>query len=65
MFERITVNPNQMGGVPCIRGLRIPVDAIVRMVADGKTVSEILEEMPDLTKEDIVEAIQYAHYKHG
>jgi len=59
-FNRITVNPNQMGGVPCIRGLRIPVAAIVGMVAEGMTESEILKTYPDLQAEDIREALRYA-----
>jgi len=59
-FNRITVNPNQMGGVPCIRGLRIPVAAIVGMVAEGITEPEILKAYPDLQAEDIREALRYA-----
>lgn len=59
-FDRITVNPNQMAGVPCIRGLRIPVATVLRMVADGMTNDEILAEYPDLEKEDIREALRYA-----
>lgn len=59
-FTRITVNPNQMGGVPCIRGLRIPVATVVGMVADGMTEEEILKSFPDLKQEDIHEALQYA-----
>jgi uncharacterized protein (DUF433 family) len=59
-FTRITVNPRQMGGVPCVRGLRIPVATIVRMVADGLTAGEILNAYPDLRTEDIREALQYA-----
>jgi uncharacterized protein (DUF433 family) len=59
-FQRITVNPNQMGGVPCIRGLRIPVATVVGMVAEGMTEAEILEAFPDLQREDIREALQYA-----
>src|SRR3972149_6162933 len=47
-FTRITVNPNQMGGVPCIRGLRIPVATIVGMVADGMSEEKILKALPDL-----------------
>ncbi len=58
-FTRITVNPKQMGGVPCIRGLRIPVAAVVGMVADGMSNEEILKAFPDLEKEDIREALQY------
>ncbi|MBZ0159615.1 MAG: DUF433 domain-containing protein [bacterium] len=59
-FRRITVNPQRMGGVPCIRGLRIPVATVVAMVADGMTTEEILKTYPDLHQEDIREALQYA-----
>lgn len=59
-FNRITVNPNQMGGVPCVRGLRIPVATVVGMVADGMSHDEILKALPDLTRDDISEALRYA-----
>ena len=59
-FTRITVNPAQMGGVPCIRGLRIPVATVVGMVADGMAEGEIVEAFPDLELEDIHEALRYA-----
>lgn len=59
-FTRITVNPKQMEGVPCIRGLRIPVATVVAMVADQMKESEILEAYPDLDAEDIREALRYA-----
>ena len=59
-FERITVNPQQMGGVPCIRGLRIPVATVVGMLADGMTAGEVLAELPDLEPADIPEALRYA-----
>ena len=59
-FTRITVNPRQMDGVPCIRGLRIPIATIVGMVADGMTTKDILTAYPDLGPEDIREALQYA-----
>lgn len=59
-FERITVNSKQMGGIPCIRALRIPVATVVGMVADGMTETEILKAYPDLEAEDIHEALQYA-----
>jgi uncharacterized protein (DUF433 family) len=59
-FTRITVNPRQMGGLPCIRGLRIPVATLVGMVADGMTETEILAAYPDLEGEDIREALRYA-----
>ena len=59
-FERITVRPDQMGGQPCIRGLRIPVATVVSMVADGITNKEILEAYPDLELADIQEALRFA-----
>lgn len=59
-FARITIHPNQMGGVPCIRGLRIPVATVVAMVADGMNQDEILKAFPDLVAEDIHEALLYA-----
>jgi uncharacterized protein (DUF433 family) len=60
VFSLITVDPRQMGGVPCIRGLRIPVATVVGMVADGMTEDEILAGYPDLVSEDIREALRYA-----
>jgi uncharacterized protein (DUF433 family) len=60
MFSRITVNPNQMSGEPCIRGLRIPVATIVTLFAQGLSVSEIISYYPDLVKEDIEEALNFA-----
>ena len=59
-FTRITVDPMQMGGVPCIRGLRIPVATVVGMVADGMTTKDILAAYPDLEFDDVQEALQYA-----
>ena len=59
-FTRITAKANQMGGVPCIRGLRIPVATVVGMVAEGMLPAEILAAYPDLQLEDIQEALQYA-----
>ena len=59
-FERITVSPDQMGGMPCLRGLRIPVATVVGMLADGMKETEILEAFPDLEPGDIQEALRYA-----
>jgi len=59
-FTRITVRPEQMDGVPCVRGLRIPVATVVGMVADGMSDSEIVAAYPDLEAEDVREAIRYA-----
>ena len=59
-FTRITIDPNQMGGAPCIRRLRIPVATVVDMVAEGMSTPEILEAYPDLEAADIKEALHYA-----
>jgi uncharacterized protein (DUF433 family) len=59
-FKRITSDANKMGGVPCIRHLRIPVATIIDMVAIGMTTEAILEDYPDLEPEDISEALRYA-----
>lgn len=59
-FERITIDPDVMGGTPCIRGFRIPVATVVAMFADGMTADEIIADLPDLTPEDITEALRYA-----
>jgi uncharacterized protein (DUF433 family) len=59
-FPRITTNPHQMGGIPCIRGLRIPVMTVVGMVVEGMTNHDILAAYPDLEREDIDEALRYA-----
>jgi uncharacterized protein (DUF433 family) len=59
-FDRITFDQNVMGGRACIRGMRIPVSIIVRQIAHGATVADILKGYPDLEKEDIQQAIEYA-----
>ncbi|HCJ66472.1 MAG TPA: hypothetical protein DHV62_03895 [Elusimicrobia bacterium] len=59
-FTRITVEADKMGGVPCIRDLRIPVATVVGMVAEGMQEEEILKAFPDLESEDIREAMRYA-----
>ncbi len=59
-FRRVTINPRQMGGVPCLRGLRIPIATIVGLVAEGEATSEILALYPDLEAEDIREALLFA-----
>jgi len=59
-FDRITVDLNQMGGLPCLRGFRIPVASVVAMIADGMTNDEVLEAFPDLEPEDIRQALRHA-----
>jgi uncharacterized protein (DUF433 family) len=59
-FTRITVRVDQMDGVPCIRGLRIPVATVVGMIAEGITADEVLDAYPDLELADVQEALRYA-----
>jgi uncharacterized protein (DUF433 family) len=59
-FDRITFDPQIMGGRACIRGMRIPVSVIVGQIAHGATVDEILVDYPDLEPEDVQQAIGYA-----
>lgn len=59
-FERITINPKQMGGLPCLRGLRIPVTTIVGQLAAGRTHAEILGDFAELEEADIYAALEFA-----
>ena len=59
-FDRITFDEKIMGGKACIRGMRIPVSLVVNLVAHGMNFDEILEEYPDLEKEDIKQSLEYA-----
>ena len=59
-FERITTDPAQMGGLPRIRGLRIPVAAVIDMVADGLTPADIIDAFPDLQPQDIEQPLRHA-----
>ena len=59
-FDRITTDPDQMGGLPCIRGLRIPVATVIDMVADGMAPADIIAAFPDLQPQDIEQALHYA-----
>ena len=59
-FTRITEDPNQMGGLPCIRSLRIPVATVVGMIGEGMAEAQILNAYPDLEVEDVREALLYA-----
>jgi uncharacterized protein (DUF433 family) len=58
-FTRITVRADQMSGMPCIRGLRIPVATVVGMIADGMSIPEVLAAYPDLEAEDVREAMRF------
>ena len=59
-YTRITVRADQMGGVPCIRGLRIPVATVVKLLAAGSSEEDILRDYPDLEPGDIREALAFA-----
>lgn len=59
-MDRITINPRQMGGVPCVRGLRIPVATVVGRLASGMTPAQVVEELPPLQLEDVSAALQFA-----
>jgi len=61
LLERITVNPAIFGGKPIIRGLRISVELILSLLAQGESWDDILDDYPDLTPEDIRACIAYAH----
>lgn len=58
-FERITVDPAKMGGLPCIRGLRVTVSAVLGHLAVGHTVDQVLTNYPYLEREDIIAALEY------
>ena len=60
LMDRITVDPEQCGGRPCIRGMRIRVSDVLDLLANGLSPGEILEEMPDLELEDIRASLRFA-----
>ena len=59
-FERITVDPDRMGGVPCIRDLRVTVSMVLGQLAGGHSIDEVLGDYPYLEREDILAALEYA-----
>jgi len=62
-LDRITFNPEVMGGKPCIRGMRVTVGTIVGLVASGKTIDEVLADYPYLEREDVLQALSYAAWR--
>jgi uncharacterized protein (DUF433 family) len=60
LLDRITVNPEQCGGRPCIRGMRIRVIDVLDLLAAGLSREQVLQELPDLEAEDVTAALQYA-----
>ncbi|MGD9998675.1 MAG: DUF433 domain-containing protein [Ilumatobacteraceae bacterium] len=59
-MERITIDPKVMGGVPCLRGLRIPVATVVNMIAGGMTAQQVVDELPPLELADVSAALRFA-----
>jgi uncharacterized protein (DUF433 family) len=59
-FDRITFDRNMMAGQACIRGMRVPVSLILNLVANGKTITEIIADYPYLEQDDIRQSLQYA-----
>ncbi len=60
MYERISIHPQVCHGQACVRGTRIPVHQIVRMLANGDTIEELLEEYPSLRREDVLACLDYS-----
>jgi uncharacterized protein (DUF433 family) len=60
MYDRIVIDPQICHGQACIRGTRIPIHQIVRMLANGDTIEALLEDYPNLTREDVLAALDYA-----
>lgn len=63
LLKRITANPNQCGGKPCVRGMRIRVTDVLDLFANGLTAAEIIAELPDLEPDDVKACLQYASAK--
>jgi len=61
--KRISLDPNVMGGKPCIRGTRITVGLVVGLIAAGRTIDEVLAAYPDLTRDDVTAALAYAAWR--
>jgi uncharacterized protein (DUF433 family) len=59
-FDRITFDPNMMGGKACIRGMRVTVSLVLNLVANGMSIEEIIEAYPYLEQDDVRQALQYA-----
>lgn len=61
--DRITVNPEQCGGRPCVRGMRIRVCDVIDLLANGLSAEQVVEELPDLELEDVFACLRYANRK--
>ena len=60
LMDRITVNPDQCGGRPCVRGMRIRVVDVLDLLATGMSAAEVVEELPDLEPQDVVACLRFA-----
>ena len=65
LMERITVNPEQCGGRPCVRGMRIRVIDVLDLLASGLSATQVVEELPDLEREDIIACLRFASRRLG
>ena len=63
VINRITINPNQCGGKPCVRGMRIRVTDVLELIAGGLTSAQVIAELPDLEKDDVSACLKYAAAK--
>lgn len=59
-FERITVDPDKMGGLPCIRGLRVTVGMVLGQLGAGRTIEQVIDDYPYLERADVLAALEYA-----
>ncbi len=62
-LSRITMDPQVMGGKPCIRGMRVTVGTLVGLMASGKTIDEVLAAYPYIERQDVLEALTYAAWR--
>jgi uncharacterized protein (DUF433 family) len=62
-LDRITLDPRQMGGRPCIRGMRVTVGSVVGLIGAGRTIDEVLAAYPYLERDDVLQAIAYAAWR--
>jgi uncharacterized protein (DUF433 family) len=65
LMDRITVDPQQCGGRPCVRGLRIRVSDVLELLAAGLSPEKVVEELPDLELEDVTACLRYASRRLG
>jgi len=62
-FDRITLDPEQLGGKPCIRHMRVTVGTVVGLIGSGHSIDDILDLYPYLEREDVLQALRYAAWR--